>query len=530
MANESNAGLVLLNARVLTPESGRGPGFCYAQAAAVTGDSITAVGSDFEISALAKAGARSIDCAGMTLVPGIVDSHCHLLALAASLQGLDCSPPSISSIPQLGQVLQQRTGGTPAGDWVRGFGYDDGSLSENRHPTRWDLDPASPNHPVRLDHRSGHASVLNSLGLALAGINRDTPDPADGVIERDPATGEPTGLLLEMAGLLRQRLGSTRNATEFQRSVESLNTKLLSCGITSVQDAGPSNGIERWQTFSRLKEQWSLASRVTMMAGASHLSEFQSSGMSWGSGDDSLRLGHAKIMLTFTTGAMAPSIEELRESVSKARAAGFPVAIHAVEQEAVAAAARVIEAEINSQPSGVPRDRIEHCSECPPELVDMVRRSGASVVTQPGLVYWHGDEYNTRVDQEMLPHLYPIGALDRAGIPLAFGSDAPVISPDPWAGIYGAVARRTRPGANMSSRESSGQASGQTISTQDALRMYTEAGARSEGTGGKKGTIQAGKLADLVLLDKNPFEVETPELANIRPVLTIVGGQVVWEG
>ena len=544
MTDTTHADLVLSNARVLTPDNWGGPGLSHAQAVAIRGDTITAVGRNSDILALAGPAARSIDCAGMTLIPGIVDSHCHLLALAASLRGMDCGPRSVSSIRNLQRVIQKEAGSILPGEWVRGFGYDDESLSDNRHPTRWDLDPATPDNPVRLDHRSGHATVLNSRGLELAGIHRDTPDPVDGVIWRDPATGEPTGLLLELSGFLRRRLGVTRNPGEFHRGIESLNRKLLSCGITSVQDAGPSNAIGRWHTFSRLQEEERLTCRITMMAGmagpsgsnCSPLSEFQLAGLEWGSEAGRLRLGHAKIVLTFTTGTMSPDADALRELVAMAHQAGFPVAIHAVEREAIEAAAQVIltaRTQGESHTSGRPTDRIEHCSECPPGLVDLVRRSGATVVTQPGLIYWQGDEYNRRVEPWLLPHLYPVGELARGGIPVAFGSDAPVTDPDPWPGIYAAATRATRSGGNVPPQLNGGHYNGpwpsQTVPVEEALSMYTLAGARSEGTQRTKGTIEAGKLADLVLLDKDPFRVETGELENVRPVLTIVGGRVVWE-
>jgi predicted amidohydrolase YtcJ len=532
LANTAHADLVLLNARVLIPSKGRGSGPCHAQAVAVAGDTIIAVGDNSQISGLTGHGARSIDCAGMTLIPGMMDAHCHVLAMAASLHGLDCGPTSVSSIPQLQELIQKVAGRTPQGDWIRGFGYDDGALSENRHPTRWDLDQATTHHPMRLDHRSGHASVLNSLGLELAGITRDTPDPVDGVIHRDQTTAEPTGLLLDMAGFLRRRLGAIRSSAEFDRGVETLTTKLLSYGITSVQDAGPSNGLDRWQTFTQLQERGLLSCRLTMMVGmdgASPMDEFQRAGLTWGSGDMRLRLGHAKIMLTLTTGKMGPDINALRELVAIAHGAGFPVAIHAVEQEAVEAAAQVIESEQAAHPTGVPPDRIEHCAECPPELVELVRRSGGSVVTQPGLIYWQGDEYNKRVEPWLLAHLYPVGALAQAEIPVAFASDAPVTSPNPWPAIHAAITRAARSGAAVPPRQQEGEADSQKVTVGEALTMYTEAGARSEGSQRKKGTIETGKLADLVLLDKNPFELEGADLAKIRPVMTIVGGKVVWE-
>ena len=150
-----------------------------------------------------------------------------------------------------------------------------------------------------------------------------------------------------------------------------------------------------------------------------------------------------------------------------------------------------------------------------------------------GLIYWQGDEYNKRVEPTLLPHLYPVGALAQAGVPVAFGSDAPVTSPNPWPAIYAAVSRTSRSGApvplQLENSPLVAQRVSQQVSVIEALKMYTEAGARSEGTQRQKGTIQKGKLADLVMLDKNPFEVEAADLAKIRPLLTIIGGRVVWE-
>jgi predicted amidohydrolase YtcJ len=351
---------------------------------------------------------------------------------------VDCGPDNVASIEALKQAIRGRAERTPAGRWIRGFGYDDLSLAEGRHPTRWELDQAAPHHPVRLDHRSGHATVLNSLGLELAGIHRETPDPVEGVIEWDEASGEPTGLLLELSGFLRRRLGSVRGQAELNADIARLDQLLLQYGITSVQDAGASNDLARWETFRRLKESGQLACRVTMMAGASSLEEFRVAGLTWGSGDDKLRLGHAKVMVTVATGTLHPGIAELKELVRQAHHAGFPVAIHAVEKETVAAVAEVLQQEKGSlsggnslPPLSQPRDRIEHCSECPPEMVKQVKNCGAMVVIQPGFIYWNGDRYLKRVESGLLPYLYPADALDVAGIPVAFGSDAPVINPNP---------------------------------------------------------------------------------------------------
>ena len=550
------ADLILTNARVLTLE----PNQPTAEAVAIGGDSILAVGSHREVAAFKGPRSETLDCRRLTLLPGFVDSHCHLLAMAAALIGVDCSPSSANlpaqeyssgySIEGLIQAVRRRAQETPQGNWIRGFGYDELVLKEGRHPTRWDLDRAAPEHSVRLDQRTGHAVVLNSRGLALAGINSDTADPPEGVIDRDPLSGEITGLLLEMGGFLRQRLGNTRQEGELREAVGRLNQLLLGYGITSVHDAGPNNGLDRWETLQELTSSNSLVSRVSMMAGSAKLPEFLEAGLLWGSGDDRLRLGHVKQMLTLTTGGLHPPADDLTAGVTRAHQAAFPVAIHAVEQEAVLAAISAIGFNSTANRSAgsrqpqisqtslrlsaaagaglMPRDRIEHCSECPPSLVREIKRRGAAVVTQPGFLYWNGDRYLQQVDPDLQQHLYPIGAWLEAGVPVGFSSDGPVIDPSPWPGIFSAVTRLTSRGNRLPPGKFLTGTQG--ISAVDALRAYSLGGAWAEGNEARKGSIRPGKLADLVLVDADPTGVDPQTWLGIRAVLTLVGGRVAWEG
>ena len=523
--SENTPSLVLVNANVITMDPAR----AWGRAVAVAGGRVRAVGSDEEVRSAARDG-RMIDCQGLTLLPGFIDAHCHLLGLARSFRDLDCGPQAVTSISGLQALVRGRAKITASGQWLRGHGYDDLSLAEERHPNRWDLDEATPDHPVWLDHRSGHAAVLNSLAMRLAGIHRDTPDPTHGVIHRDPATGEPSGVLLEMAGFLRERLGNLRSASELEDGVRDASRRLLSYGVTSIHDAGANNGPERWRTFARLQASGSLPLNVTMFVGAGRLDDFSGDKQSYAIGRR-LRMGHLKVMLTATTGALTPAVEELTELVGRAHGAGFAVAIHAVEEEAVAAAAAVL-GKARSGPSaqarpasGMPRDRIEHCAECPPELLEAVRQCAAAVVTQPGFIYWNGPQYRKRVAQRLQPHLYPAGALLRSGITVAFGSDAPVIDPNPWPGIYSAVTRLAHDGKPLT--EDTGE--DQTVTVEEALRMYTLAAAEAGGAATEEGSIIPGKRADLVLLNADPIAVAPERLKNIRPVLTIVEGKVVWE-
>ncbi len=534
------ADLILTNARVITFD----PALPCAEAVAVSGEKILAVGSEQDIANLRKPHTQIIGCRGLSLIPGLIDAHCHLLAAASSLTGVDCSPSSVNSITDLKSAIAQRAGEILPGRWIRGFGLDPAGLAERRYPTRQDLDSAAPQHPVRLDHGSGHAAVLNSRGLQLAGIDATTPDPPEGIIHRDEESGEPDGLLLELSGFLRARLGNTRTAEEFEDGIARLNRKLLSYGITSVHDAGPNNRPSHWETFRSLTESGRLTSRVMLMAGVSHLAEFATAGLGWGAGDNRLRLGHAKIMLTLTTGALHPGPAELKELVALTHQSGFPVAIHAVEEDAVTAAVnlegmnhRLATVPVESLPVGEwqprPRNRIEHCAECPPDLVTQLARSGAVVVTQPGFIYWRGDGYLERVEAGLLPYLYPTAALARAGIPLAFGSDSPVIDPNPWPAIYSAVTRRTSSGKSLPGERGGIEKlkpNGPARPVLDALRAYTRGGAIAEGAEARKGAIRPGMLADLVLVDSDLAGTDTERVRDTKARLTVVGGQVVWDG
>jgi len=511
--------LVIVNAQVLTMDDPQP----RAQAVAVAQDRILAVGDNDNIKGLAGPDTQVIDGQGLTLLPGFMDSHIHLLSLARALQDLDCSPDKAPSIAAIAHRVFEWARIIPPGEWVRCYGYDDLVLEEHRHPTRHDLDDISPRHPVRLEHRSGHAMVLNSLGLQMAGIRADTPDPVEGVIERD-ANGEPTGVLFEMAGYMSQRADSGRTRNKMREGVRGVNRMLLSYGITSVQDAGHRNGLERWQAFRELIDADNLQIRLTMMAGADRRAELHDAGLSWGSGDQQLRLGHVKIMLTMTTGVLHPSLEEFTELAADAARSGFPVAVHCVEQESVEAAAQVI-AGLPPLPAGVPAHRIEHCSECPPTILAAVKKTGAAVVTHPGFIHWNGPSYRANVVDALQPHLYPIGAIESAGINVAIGSDAPVINPNPWPAIQGAVTRQDYSGQPFPEANSSGS-----VSIESALRMYTKSSAELEGTAQDKGSISPGKLADLVLVDTDPLTVEAEGLKGIKAKMTMLRGKVIWEG
>ena len=516
MAQERYADVVFSNARVITMES-RSP---TAQFVAVKGDKILWVGSIEESRQFKGPHTKEIDCQDMALMPGFNDAHIHLLALASSLRGVDCRTDNAGSISQIVDEIGRRAQRCQTGEWVRAFGYDEFNLAEKRHPNRWDLDRATHAHPVRLDHRTGHASVVNSAALQLLQITKDTPDPPDGIIDRDGASGEPTGILFEMGDYIRID-GSRRNDVDLLEGIGLANDLLLSRGITSIQDASPGNAFHRWKFFHRLKDEGHLTPRVTIMAGASHLESFLDIGLLPGSHDEEPSVGAVKIMLTLTTGTLQPSQEELREIVLYAHQKGFQVAIHAVEEQAVEAAVDSLLSAQSAFPRPDTRHRIEHCSECPPHLVAKLGSSRALVVTQPSFIFHNGEKYLSEVVETTLPHLYPVGSLNEAGIPAAFSSDAPVAYPNPIMDIYSAVSRKTRGDRTLCSF--------QRIPVEAAIRMSSIGGAYASFKEQVTGSIAVGKLADLVLLNRDPTIVESENIKEIRAMMTVVGGEVAWQ-
>ena len=362
--------LLLVNARILTQDD-QVP---VAESLAVRGDSITWVGNDAESRSLASMSGRVIDCGGGTLVPGFHDAHMHLMAYAATFGSVDCRPAEVSSIEDICRQIAHRAARTPQDQWISAWGYDPFHLAEDRHPTRWDLDRAAPDHPVRLNHRSGHACVLNSAALERVGISDDTDEPPGATIGRDLESGSPNGLLLEMQGFLDQRIPRP-SVAELTPLVRKAALRLLSYGVTSIQDATHTNSLGRWALFQDLASAVRPLPRITAMPGADHLAEFGDAGIQFGSGSNLLRVGHAKIMVTASSGTPTPSRNDLRSAVDECMLHGFPVAVHAVEADVVRTVAEVL-AESERPSDGLPLHRIEHCSESPPGVLDAVWSAG----------------------------------------------------------------------------------------------------------------------------------------------------------
>lgn len=506
--------LLLYNATVITMDTSN-PRASWVY---VEGSHVRFVGTGAPPRHLARVNTRLIDCQGMTLVPGFNDAHVHIFATASSSIGVDCSHQSVNSISDIGEKLMERAARTATGSWVKGFGYHEFNLLEKTHPTRWDLDEWVPHHPVRLRHTSGHAVVLNSKALELVGISKSTPDPVYGVIDRIEDTGEPTGLLLEMNQYI-DGIIPPPSGYEIDKGLRDFNRNCIQMGITSLQDANPLNSFQDWRSLlSKITEKL-IEPDVRMMVSISAIQEFIAEGLKFGDSINSLTLSSVKIIAGMTTGALYPHLEELRNQIRYAGENGFQVAIHGIEAEVNAAIVRLIH-ETRDAFSTI-SNRIEHLAECPPELVSDLYEKKITVVTQPGFIYYMGDRYKEEVSKYRQEWLYRIGSLHRSGVNIGIGSDSPVIPMNPMNAIYGAVTRKTASGNTLNPTEA--------VSVENIIRMYTLGSAYAATEEKMKGCIKLGYKADLILLDSNPTTVEYELIKNIKNVMTIIAGEVLWQ-
>ncbi len=510
----TKADLALRNASVITLD----PRHPLARTIYIQGGRILKVsGRDIDPAAIGP-GTRVIDCAGKTVLPAFHDAHCHMQGYAESLLNIDVGPTSVCSIADIVRRIKEAATALPAGSWIRCAGYNEFYLEEKRHPTRHDLDRATTAHPVKLTQRSGHAHVLNSPALRLAGIGNESEEPPGGMIERDPVTGEPNGLLYGMGGYLAQRIAPVGDE-EMAAAVTRAGRTLLSLGITMAQDASPGNDMARWNRFIAWKRKGLFAPRVVMMFGAGELDSLQGRQPFYAK-ETGLGSGAVKIMLDEVRGSLNPSQAELNRLVLEIHGRGQQVAIHAVEEATIDAAITAIEQAMKQRPRKDSRHRIEHCSACAPAMARRLARLGAGVVTNPAFIYYSGERYIDTVPPGQLKHLYAINTMLRAGVRVAAGSDAPVANPDPLKGIYAAVTRRARTGQAVVPDEA--------ISVLDALKLYTINAAYSCFRERQTGSIQKGKWADLIALNGDPLQVDPEEIKHLKVEMTTLAGEVVY--
>jgi predicted amidohydrolase YtcJ len=462
-----------------------------ASAVAVRDGRVLAVGGTNEVRRAAGRTVRRLDCGGATVLPGIVDPHLHLLALATRGAHLDCGP--FRTIEELLTAVRMRARALPAGSWVRGEGLDETRLG--RLPTATELDRTSPRAPVRLRHRSRHASVLSGAGLRLLGRSA-------GIELRG---GRPTGLVHGDERAIGRVVGPLPREV-LVTGLADVARELVALGITTVADATP----RTWASAAPLRE--AMASRRF----APRVFAMRSPGAARWRGECPYA-GPVKIMVEEGPSGMDPSAAVLARRIARA-ARGGPVAVHCLGATTLVAALAAFAALPRALRARGPH-RLEHVAECPPPLVSRIAALGLTVVTNPAFVRVRGDVYRAETDPAAWSWLYRARSLVAAGVPVAAGSDAPIGPLSPWVALAAARTRRTASGAVLGGRERLG--------AEAALVLFTRGAADSVGAQAL-GRLRAGGPADLVVVEPDPLRASPDELADARVRLTMIGGEVVW--
>ncbi len=505
------------------------------QALAIEAGTITALGSNEEILDLARPGCRTFNLHGKTVWPGLHDAHLHLQQLSLALSMVDCETESKAECLRR---VRERAERTSPGEWILGHGWNQNEW-EGGFGNAADLDEISRKHPIYLTAKSLHAGWANTRALQECGLNRETSNPPKGVLQRDPR-GELTGILLEDAMRLVGERIPLPKPEKLAGLMQNTQASLWRMGLTSVHDFDPLTSFKALQIVER---EGKLRLRVTKSLPLEALPRAVMLGVQSGFGGDWLRFGSVKM---FSDGALGPHTaailsgyddepgntgmlmltrEEILDHGKLAAGSGLSLAIHAIGDRANREvldglrALRRYESE-----NGLPhlRHRIEHVQLIDPEDQPSLTELDIIASMQP----IHAPSDRDTADTcwgERAGNAYAWRSLCRVGAHLAFGSDAPVESPNPFLGLHAAV-NRSLYGSGRPTWHAE-----QALTLKEALLGFTCGAAYASGMETRLGRLTSGHLADLIVLEEDPFTLPARELGGIRPIATMVGGEWVWQ-
>ena len=509
------------------------------QAMLIDNGKIKAVGKDHEILSMAAPSSSKEDLKGKVILPGLVDAHIHLEQYALGLEKVDCET---STRGECIKKVAARAAQTPAGVWVLGHGWNQNQWQDG-FGTGDELDAITTEHPVYLTAKSLHAAWVNSTALRLAGVNETTPDPGGGKFGRNEQ-GHLTGILYETAMELVSRTIPEPTIEDVANSIQQALPGLWKMGLTGVHD------FDRSRCFTALQmlhDADSLKLRVIKSIPLENLSEAVALGLRTGFGDDFLRIGSIKV---FSDGALGPhtaamlkpyeddpsntgilmmDVEELVEYGRKAVGNGLSLAVHAIGDRAnhqvlnAFEQIRLYEQELEPGRAGKARHRIEHVQVLHPQ--DAHRLAGLGIIASMQPI--HATSDMNMADRywgkrSALSYAWRT-QLDYQAV-LAFGSDAPVESPNPFWGLHAAVTRRRQDGTPGEE----GWYPEQRLGILEAWQGFTLGPAFAAGMENTQGKLAPGCLADMVLMDEDPFNCPVDRLPQLQPDGTMIGGEWVW--
>lgn len=541
--DRDSAATIVTAANILTVDEARPT----AEAMLTHRGSILAVGPIDEVEGAAAEEGLSperADFPGATIVPGFIDAHAHPLMYGQMLTWVDVSPDKAGSIPEILELLRTAAEKLPAGVPLRGYGYEQRNLAEQRHPTKEELDRVATDREVYIMNASGHGGVVNSFTFEKHGVTKDTPNPSGGEFFRD-ADGELTGELSDAAcnvltGLHGVKIGHHGpnfhlgdEPAEHQRQMELVQREFLAGGVTAIGDAQVSR--RELETYLRFADSGEQRMRVSMYFLSHLLDQVIDLGLTAPFGNAMLATAGIKLYADGTlggwtayfpdgyvgdpcrTGQLYHQPEDYAQLVRRAHAAGLQTATHAQSPIAIKMVVDAVEAALAERPDKDARHRIEHCGLPDPAEVARMAELGIRPVNQTQHYYNWGEGVEQAIGTPG-ERFNPLGEFAEAGVAMTISSDAPVAEPRPLEAIQAAVTRVTRRGSKLGPDSLR-------ISPEQALRAHTFEGAVSLGRENELGSLEAGKRADFAVLAENPLTADPDTIADIRVVETWVDGK-----
>jgi len=528
-----SADLVIRNANVHTVSSTKST----AASIAVVGNKIVAVGSDSDTKSWIGPSTRVIDAKGKVVVPGFNDAHVHFLETGAQLSSVDLR--DAKSPEEFVRRIKEFAAKQPKGRWILGGQWDHENWTPNALPTAAMIDAVTPDNPVFVNRLDGHMALANSLAIKLGGVTKESKELEGGLIVRD-AGGNPTGIFKDAAMAYIDRVIPDATFDQKLEFAKAASDYAASLGVTSVQDVSAGTDVGVYQELMR---QGRLNTRIYGCSTLADYKRWANTGIHYAFGDAMLRVGclkgYADGSLGSTTAwffqpyldapntsglARAEVSTSMKQNIVDADKAGLQVFIHAIGDRANAT---ILDFYENAETVNGARDRrfrIEHAQHLRREDIPRFGKLKVVASMQPFHAIDDGRWAWKRLDENRLQGTYAFRTILDSGGVLAFGSDSPVAPMNPILGIYAAVTRRT-----LDDKNPGGWIPEQKISVAEALKGFTWGSAYGEFQDGVKGMIEVGKLADFVLLSDDIFSIDPANIRNVRVLMTVVNGHVVYE-